>query len=192
MRRVSETLRPADAYLETLQQVARRHGVSVKRDLLDAAQPPGCPVPIVDDRVPAPVARWVAAHELAHAKLRHSAVVPPRAKWARIGAYVFVILLLLLGVLGVLTTENIWLVAALGVIGTLALWLVANRAIAANLRAAEAAADALTAKWGYPVTDEVASQLSAREKGALRSLDFFRLAPRPADRVAIRNPKPRG
>lgn len=188
---MTETQRPVDAYLQTQQQVARRHGISVQRQALDGARPPGCPLPIVDDRLPAPVARWVAAHELAHAKLRHSAVVPKQAKWARIGAYVFVILLLLLGVLGVVTRDNIWLVATLGVVGTLALWFVANRAIATNLRGAEAAADALTARWGYPVTDEVAAQLAAREKGVLRGIDFIRLPPRPADRVAIRNPKPR-
>lgn len=189
---MSETpQRPSDAYVETLQQVARRHGVSVQRTVLDAARPPGCPVPIVDDTVPAPVARWVAAHEVAHAKLKHTAMVPMLAKVSKIATYVILLMVLLLGATGVLTRDNIVVGVAFAVVGTFGLWALANRSIAANLRLAEAAADELTAKWGYPVTDEVAAQLAAREKGLLRHVDFFRLAPKPGDRVAIRNPKPR-
>lgn len=181
-----------DAYVETMQQLARRHGVTLKRDELDAARPPGCPVPIVDDTVPVPVARWVAAHELAHAKLRHEANVPPLAKVSKIITYLFLIMLLLLAVIGVVTRDSLWIAVVVGFLGTLGLWALANRAIAANLRLADAAADDLTARWGHPVTEEVASFLASRERGPLRHVEPFRLATRPERRVTIRNPKPRG
>lgn len=190
IRSVSQ--RPTDPYVETMQQVGRRHGVTTKRAEVDAARPPGCPVPIIDDTVPAPVARWAAAHELAHVKLRHDATVPGLAKLARIATYVLLIILLLLAVLGVFTRDTLWVAVLLGALGTLMLWALAHRAIGANLRLADAAADDLTARWGFPVTDEVATALAARERGVLRHVDLFRLARRPADRVTIRNPKPRG
>lgn len=193
MRDVSESpARPRDAYGATLQQLARRHAVSVRPEVLDAARPPGCPTPTVDDRVPAPVARWAAAHAAAHVKLKHEAVVPPSAKVARIATYAVLLLLLLLVVLGVVNRDTFVLGLTLAVLATATLWSLANRAIAANLRLAEAAADDLTARWGFPVTDEVAAYLEAHERGLLRNIEFFRIAPRPSGRVAIRRTKPRG
>ncbi len=183
--------KPLDAYNKTLNQVARSQGLTNKPDMIARARPFGCATPEVDDRMPVPVARWAAAHALAHVKAGHDAAVPPLSRVARLtGAGIFLVVMLL-AVFGVVTEETLtwWVLGAAALM--VGAWVLAQQAAGGRTRAAEAEADRITAGWGFPVTQEVAAHLTDRESTLERRIPAGRLGLRPSDRVAIRQPKPR-
>ena len=158
-----------DAYTRTLNQVARTQGLTNKPDAVANARPYGCATPEVDDRMPVPVARWAAAHALAHVKAGHDATVPLASRIARLSASVVFLVVLLMAIFGVVTDASLvwWILGA--VVYLAVAWFVAQSVAGRRTRAAEAEADRISAGWGFPVTQENATHLADGVHAAWRA-----------------------
>lgn len=127
---------------------------------------------------------WVAAHEVAHAALRHDR--PPWWFWSALG-----LCSLLVICIGAVPT-------ALGIQGRIAALLVMLTVLATNVlvfgiavwrlsaskRSLETAADQLALTWGYPLTAKTAQRLLEEEgDGAHARFQFLRQHPHPQNRI---------
>lgn len=131
--------------------------------------------------------RWSAAHEAAHAVLRHGR--PPGSVYALLGLAV-----LSCAVLAVLAAPPVHPPPALAIVAAIAAgagalaglfgWLTA---LSRHQRPVERAADELAARWGFPITAEIADQMARTEARWIQSRFFlpFRQHDLPADRHQV-------
>lgn len=129
--------------------------------------------------------RWSAAHEAAHAVLRHGG--PPAGVYALLG--LAALSCVVLGVLAAAPSVHLppapataaVIVAGVGALIGLFGWLIA---LGRHQRPAERAADELAARWGFPITADIADQIARTEARWIQGRFFlpFRQHDLPADR----------
>lgn len=130
--------------------------------------------------------RWAAAHEYAHIVLRHGDDEPGEkvGRWLTVAACVPIVVDLI-GLLPPMPAPLLPFAELLILIGVATVLLMVAR-LTPRLRANELAADREAARWGHPITPEIADDLRAVE-GRLSQLRLFRplrTHPYPNERVA--------
>lgn len=160
--------------------VGWKHHLDSSSEMLAFCQPQGCSDRSIVSKGNPDVIEWSAAHLMAHVALNHRSEPASSVRFLKTLAPAFLLIALMPTFLSFISGTPLSMLATAGIVFAVVIPLASRYLAARDSRAMERAADAQAAKWGYPVTDDVAMTLSKMERlpDRLPIVNLLSFAPR--------------